>query len=196
MGKKKGNQLSLHKGVIKITEVFYPICKWLTEFWGRKHSNRAVNSYLWSISHFSGLKLSKVLMCKAENKWLLAFLSSCVPIFSRALFIWLGARNMGSLFTLHEQGWQENRFLSVLLLSLVATLASGMFISASSEDLKVGSRIWEHILRHVGSEGLFNLSCLDYTYISPCDLDMEIPPLNNVYKSPGSNPGFCDAKHD
>lgn len=67
---------------------------------------------------------------------------------------------MGSLFTLHEQGWQENRFLSVLLLSLVAALASGMFISASGEDLKVGSRILENILRHVGSEGLFHLSCV------------------------------------
>lgn len=68
---------------------------------------------------------------------------------------------MGSLFTLHEQGWQKkNRFLSVLLLPLVATLASGVFISASGEDLKVRSRISENILRHVGSEGLFNLSCV------------------------------------
>lgn len=53
---------------------------------------------------------------------------------------------------------KKNRFLSVLLLSLVATLASGVFISASGEDLKVGSKIWENILRYVSSEGLFNLS--------------------------------------
>lgn len=105
--KKKGNQLPLHKGVIKSTEVLYPVCKCLTEFWGRKHCNRAVNSYLWRISHSPGLKWPKVFLCKGENRWLLAFLSSCVLIFSRALFIWLGARNMGSLFTLHEQGWQN-----------------------------------------------------------------------------------------
>lgn len=150
--------MSLHKGVMKSTEVPYPVSKWLTEFWGRKHYSRAVNSYLWSISHSPGLKWPKVFSCKAENKWLLAFLSSRVLIFSRALFIWLGAKNMGSLFTQHEQGWQKNRFLSVLLLSLVATLASGVFISASGEDLKVGSRIWDNILRYVSSEGLFNLS--------------------------------------
>lgn len=48
----------------------------------------------------------------------------------------------------------------MLLLPLVATLVSGVLISASGEDLKEGSRISENILRHVGSEGLFNLSCV------------------------------------
>lgn len=48
----------------------------------------------------------------------------------------------------------------MLLLPLVATLVSGVLISASGEDLKERSRISENILRHVGSEGLFNLSCV------------------------------------
>lgn len=48
----------------------------------------------------------------------------------------------------------------MLLLPLVATLVSGVLIFASGEDLKEGSRISENILRHVGSEGLFNLSCV------------------------------------
>lgn len=60
-------------------------------------------------------------------------------------------------------GMARNRFLSLLLLSLVAALVSGVFLSASSDDLKekIKGGGCGNILRHAGSEGPAPFMCCD-----------------------------------